>query len=63
MNFPVLLDEDSSIASIYNPRKSAPLSAIIDKSGRIAAVREGYNAGDEAYVLKDVEKALGIESK
>ena len=25
MNFPVLLDEDSSIASIYNPRKSAPL--------------------------------------
>jgi peroxiredoxin len=60
MNFPVLLDEDSSIASIYNPRKSAPLSAIIDKSGRITAVREGYNAGDEAFVEKDVEKALGI---
>jgi peroxiredoxin len=60
MNFPVLLDEDSSIASIYNPRKSAPLSAIIDKQGRISAVREGYNAGDEAYVKTDVEKALGI---
>jgi len=60
MNFPVLLDEDSSIASIYNPRKSAPLSAIIDKQGRIAAVREGYNAGDEAYVKADVEKVLGI---
>jgi peroxiredoxin len=60
MNFPVLLDEDSSIASIYNPRKSAPLSAIIDKQGRITAVREGYNAGDEAYVKADVEKALGI---
>lgn len=60
MNFPVLLDEDSSIASIYNPRKSAPLSAIIDKTGRITAVREGYNPGDEAYVLQDVQKALGI---
>ncbi len=60
MNFPVLLDEDSSIASIYNPRKSAPLSAIIDKSGRISAVREGYNPGDEAFVLADVQKALGI---
>ena len=60
MNFPVLLDEDSSIASIYNPRKSAPLSAIIDKSGRITAVREGYNPGDEAFVLADVQKALGI---
>ncbi len=60
MNFTVLLDEDSSIASIYNPRKSAPLSAIIDKNGHIAAVREGYNPGDEAYVQKDVEKVLGI---
>lgn len=62
MNFPVLLDEDSSIASIYNPRKSAPLSAIIDKSGRITAVREGYNAGDEAFVEKDVQKALGLDT-
>jgi peroxiredoxin len=59
MNFTVLLDEDSSIAGVYNPRKSAPLSAIIDKQGRISAVREGYNAGDEAYVEKDVLKALG----
>ena len=60
MNFPVLLDEDSSIASTYNPRKSAPLSVIIDKGGHIAAVREGYNPGDEAFVEKDVEKALGL---
>jgi peroxiredoxin len=59
MNFTVLTDEDSSIAGIYNPRKSAPLSAIIDKQGHISAVREGYNAGDEAYVEKDVLKALG----
>jgi hypothetical protein len=56
----VLLDEDSSIASIYNPRKSAPLSAIIDKQGHISAVREGYNPGDESFVLADVQKALGI---
>ncbi len=60
MNFTVLLDEDSSIASIYNPRKSAPLSTIIDKGGHVAAVREGYNPGDEVYVQKDVEKVLGI---
>jgi peroxiredoxin len=58
MNFPVVLDEDSRIASIYNPRKSAPESVIIDKSGRVVAVREGYNPGDEAYVEKDVLKVL-----
>jgi peroxiredoxin len=60
MNFPVLTDEDSSIASVYNPRKSAPLSVIIDKAGHITAVREGYNPGDESYVEKDVLKALSL---
>ncbi|HSQ64636.1 MAG TPA: TlpA disulfide reductase family protein [Polyangiaceae bacterium] len=58
MNFPVLTDEDSSIAGLYNPRKSAPLSVIIDKQGHISAVREGYSPGDEAFVEKDVLKAL-----
>ena len=60
MNFTVLLDEDSSIAGIYNPRKSAPLSVIIDRQGHISARREGYNAGDEQFVEQDVVKALGI---
>jgi peroxiredoxin len=58
LTFPILLDEDSRIASIYNSRKSAPLSVLIDKNGRIAAVREGYNPGDEAYLEKDVDKVL-----
>jgi peroxiredoxin len=58
MNFPVLLDEDSRIASIYNPRKSAPLSVIIDKSGHVVTVREGYNAGDEEHVAEDVKKVI-----
>ncbi|CAN5565037.1 hypothetical protein BH09MYX1_BH09MYX1_21350 [soil metagenome] len=58
LTFPILLDEDSRIASTYNPRKSAPLSVLIDKNGKIAAVREGYNPGDEAYLEKDVDKVL-----
>lgn len=58
LNFPVLTDEDSRIASIYNPKKSAPLSVLIDKQGRIAAIREGYNPGDEEYLAKDVAKVL-----
>jgi peroxiredoxin len=58
LTFPILLDEDSRIASIYNSRKSAPLSVLIDKNGHIAAVREGYNPGDEAYLEKDVDKVL-----
>jgi peroxiredoxin len=59
MSFPVLLDEDSRIASLYNPKRSMPLSVIIDRGRRIAVVREGYNPGDEAQVTADVVAALG----
>jgi peroxiredoxin len=58
LNFPVVLDEDSRIASLYNPKKSMPLSVLIDRSGRIAVVREGYSPGDERLVELDVERAL-----
>src|ERR1700730_7906030 len=59
IRFPVVLDDDSRIASLYNPKKSMPLSVIIDRAGRIAVVREGYNAGDERLVAADVAAALG----
>lgn len=58
INFPVVTDEDSRIASIYNPRKSAPLSVLIDKQGHIVTVREGYNPGDEELVARDVAKVM-----
>jgi len=58
LNFPMLTDEDSRIASLYNPKKSAPLSVLIDKQGRVASIREGYNPGDEEFLAKDVAKVL-----
>jgi peroxiredoxin len=59
MTFPVLLDEDSHIVSIYNPKKSAPLSVLIDKRGMVVRVREGYNPGDENQIAEDVQNVLG----
>jgi peroxiredoxin len=58
IDFPVVVDDDSRIASLYNPKKSMPLSVLIDRTGAIAVVREGYNPGDEKLVEADVEKAL-----
>lgn len=58
LDFPVVTDEDSRIASLYNPKKSMPLSVIIDRSGHIAAVREGYTPGEEKLLAADVEQAL-----
>jgi peroxiredoxin len=59
IDFPVVLDDDSRIASLYNPKKSMPLSVIIDRAGRIAVVREGYSPGDEGLVAADIATALG----
>ena len=58
MTFPVLLDEDSHVVSIYNPKKSAPLSVLIDKKGFVVRVREGYNPGDEGLIAADVTSVL-----
>jgi hypothetical protein len=58
IDFPVVLDDDSRIASLYNPKKSMPLSVLISKTGRITVVREGYNPGDEKLVEADVTKEL-----
>lgn len=56
--FPVVLDEDSHIASVYNPKKSAPLTVLIDKKGDIVYVHEGYNSGDEVLLEEHVAKVL-----
>jgi len=58
IDFPVVADEDSRIASLYNPKKSMPLSVLIDRAGHIVKVREGYNPGDEKLVAADVAAAL-----
>ena len=58
IDFPVVTDDDSRIASLYNPKKSMPLSVLVDRAGRIVAVREGYAPGDEKLVAADIDKAL-----
>jgi peroxiredoxin len=62
MTFPVALDEDSHIVSIYNPKRSAPLSVLIDKQGRVVKVHEGYNPGDEVAIADEVAKVLDQSS-
>ncbi len=58
LTFPVVLDEDSRVASLYNPKKAMPLSVIIDRSGKVVKVREGFNPGDEELIEADIKKAL-----
>ena len=59
LTFVVASDADSHVASIYNLKSSAPLSVLIDRSGNVVRVREGYNPGDEVLVGADVARAVG----
>lgn len=59
VNFPVLLDEETRVVGVYNPKRTAPLNILIDRKGQIARVRNGYNAGDEKLVAEDVASLLG----
>src|SRR5262245_56196339 len=54
VNFPVLLDEETRVVGVYNPKRTAPLNILIDRKGQIARVRNGYNAGDEKLMADDV---------
>ena len=58
---PVLLDEETKVTGIYNPKRTAPLSVLIDRTGKIVRVRQGYSAGDELLVENDVKAALAGE--
>lgn len=58
LTFPVLLDTDSSITRQYNPDLTFPLTMIIGKDKQIHHVYQGYNAGDELQVKKDLLKLL-----
>jgi len=62
LDFPVVTDEDSRIASLFNPKKSMPLSVLIDRAGHVVRVREGYNPGEERLVAADVDEALAAAS-
>jgi peroxiredoxin len=58
LSFPVLLDEETKVVGVYNPKRTAPLSVLVDRKGQIARVRSGYNAGDEKLIEEDVRSLL-----
>ncbi len=58
LTFPTLLDEETRVVNVYNPKRVAPMTVLIDKRGIIARVRNGYNAGDEKLIADDVANLL-----
>jgi len=59
VTFPILLDQETQVVALYNPRTSAPYSVLIDRDGRIVKRREGYTTGDRAALEADIAAVVG----
>lgn len=56
--FPVLLDTEGQATNLYNPKRSAPYSLVIDRGQRVSWTHEGYVPGDEKKLERAVLDAL-----
>ncbi len=56
--FTTLLDSDSSVLRLYNPQVILPFSVLIDRSGAVAAVHQGYSPGDEIILEEEIRNLL-----
>lgn len=54
LTFPVVSDLDTSVTSRINPRRAAPFSVWIDRSGRIVREREGFSLSERAEIARGV---------
>lgn len=58
MVFPVLLDQETTVVTRYDPKREMPFAVLIGKNGSIVRRKAGYNPGDEKALEADVDAAL-----
>jgi len=61
--FPVLLDIESKVIALYNPRVIMPYTVLIDRQGKIRYVHQGYSPGDEKGIEEELVKLLQEEAE
>lgn len=58
VSFPILLDQETRVVALYNPRTTAPYSVLIGRDGSVIKKREGYVTGDTKTLDAEIETAL-----
>ncbi len=58
ITFPILLDEETQVVSLYNPKTSAPYSVLIGRDGRVIEKKEGFSTGDSQALEEKIVVAL-----
>lgn len=62
LTFPVLLDEETRVVGVYNPKRTAPFTVMLGHDGAVAGTREGYTAGDEIAIEAEVAALLAARN-
>ena len=57
VRFPIVWDKEQKTADAYSP-PSMPTSYLIDRTGNIRSVHEGYQSGDAEKIAAEVAKLL-----
>jgi peroxiredoxin len=58
LTYPILLDEETRVVGVYNPKRAAPFNVLISREGSIEATSEGYSPGDEITLEENIRKLL-----
>jgi peroxiredoxin len=61
--FPVLLDAETKAANLYNRQKNAPYTVVIDRAGKIASEKPGFEPGEEKVLEEELVKLLAVPVK
>lgn len=61
VEFPILLDEESRVVALYNPKTSAPYSVLIGRDGQVLAKQEGFTTGNAAAMDDAIARALAAQ--
>jgi thiol-disulfide isomerase/thioredoxin len=57
--FPVLQDTDGEVMNQTNPKFELPFSLLLDASGNVLSIHQGYKPGDELLLEEEIRAALG----
>ena len=63
VTFPILLDPETQVITLYSPKRTAPYQVLIGRDGRLLSEREGFMAGEFETLSRDVQVALAHGSR
>ena len=58
LTYPILLDPETEVVSLFNPSKNVPFSVLINRAGEIDKTHAGYKPGDEVELEKEIKALL-----